>query len=149
MGMRYRKSIKIAPGVKLNVGKKSAGISVGGKYGGMSFNSKTGARARTSIPGTGISYSEKIASSSNSSHNSTSIKKTSAQKNTKPVPQRVWFIIVAAIFLIGGLGNIGSDTGAAILGIIVGAVMLVFTFVSFRSKGSERREDPLETEDKQ
>lgn len=27
MGLRFRKSIKIAPGVKLNLGSKSAGIS--------------------------------------------------------------------------------------------------------------------------
>ena len=60
MGMRFRKSIKIAPGVKLNIGKKSVGISIGGKCGGISVNSKTGARVRTSIPGTGISFSEPI-----------------------------------------------------------------------------------------
>ncbi|MCI7713098.1 MAG: DUF4236 domain-containing protein [Clostridiales bacterium] len=67
MGMRFRKSIKIAPGVRVNVGKKSAGISVGGKYGGVSVNSKTGARARVSAPGTGLSYSSKIGSSTHSS----------------------------------------------------------------------------------
>ena len=32
MGLNFRKSIKVADGVKLNVGKKSAGVSVGGKY---------------------------------------------------------------------------------------------------------------------
>lgn len=63
MGMRFRKSIKIAPGVKLNIGKKSAGVSMGGKYGGISYNSKTGAKARTSIPGTGLSFSEPLSSS--------------------------------------------------------------------------------------
>lgn len=62
MGMRFRKTIKIAPGVKLNVGKKSAGISMGGKYGGISYNSKTGTKARTSIPGTGISFVEPLSS---------------------------------------------------------------------------------------
>lgn len=67
MATKFRKSIKIAPGVKLNLGKKSAGISIGGKYGGVSFNSKTGARARVSAPGTGLSYSTKIGSSSPSS----------------------------------------------------------------------------------
>lgn len=56
MGLRFRKSIKLAPGVKLNLGKKSAGISFGGKYGGVSFNSRSGSRARVSVPGTGISY---------------------------------------------------------------------------------------------
>ncbi len=64
MGLRFRKSIKIAPGVRLNIGKKSTGISIGGKYGGISMNSKTGMRARVSAPGTGLSYSTKIGSKS-------------------------------------------------------------------------------------
>lgn len=67
MGMRFRKSIKIAPGVKVNVGKKSVGVSVGGKHGGVSMNSKNGARVRASAPGTGFSYSEKIGKSSKKS----------------------------------------------------------------------------------
>lgn len=64
MGFRFRKSIKIAPGVKVNLGKKSVGVSVGGKYGGVSVNSRTGARARVSAPGTGLSYSSKLGGSS-------------------------------------------------------------------------------------
>ena len=66
MGTRFRKSVKIAPGVKLNVGKKSVGVSVGGKHGGVSMNSRNGARARVSAPGTGLSYSEKIGERKNS-----------------------------------------------------------------------------------
>lgn len=57
MGFRMRKSFKIAPGVRLNVGTKSAGISVGGKGLRYSVNSRTGSRATVGIPGTGISYS--------------------------------------------------------------------------------------------
>lgn len=52
MGLRFRKSFKIAPGVRYNVGKKSHGISIGGRSGGISFNSKSGAHTRVSIPGT-------------------------------------------------------------------------------------------------
>lgn len=60
MGFRFRKSFKIGKGVKLNVGKKSVGISAGGKRGGVSMNSRSGTRARVSIPGTGLSYSTKL-----------------------------------------------------------------------------------------
>lgn len=60
MGFRFRKSISLFPGIKLNIGTKSAGISIGGKHGGVSFNTKTGTRVRASIPGTGISYTQKI-----------------------------------------------------------------------------------------
>lgn len=63
MGFRFRKTVKIAPGVKINFGKKSVGMSVGNKYAGVSVNSRTGARARVSAPGTGLSYSTKIGSS--------------------------------------------------------------------------------------
>lgn len=74
MGLRFRKSFKIAPGVKVNVGKKSAGVSIGGKYGGISMNTKTGTHARVSAPGTGLSYTTKVGGSSNS--------KTNTQNNT-------------------------------------------------------------------
>lgn len=60
MGLRYRKSVKLGKGVKLNIGKKSAGISIGGKHGGVSINSRTGATGRVSAPGTGLSYTQKI-----------------------------------------------------------------------------------------
>lgn len=58
MGFRFRKSVKVAPGVRLNLGKKSAGISVGVKGAGVSINSKTGITSHVSIPGTGLSYTE-------------------------------------------------------------------------------------------
>jgi len=57
MGFRFRKSIKIAPGVRLNVGSKSMGISVGGKGLRYSVNSRRGSRITAGIPGTGVSYS--------------------------------------------------------------------------------------------
>lgn len=66
MAFRFRKSIKLAPGVKLNLGKKSVGVSVGGKYGGVSYNSRNGARARVSAPGTGLSYTTSLNSKSSS-----------------------------------------------------------------------------------
>ena len=64
MGLRFRKSIKITPGVKLNLNKKSTSISFGGKHGGVTVNSKRGASYRVSAPGTGLSYTGKIGGSS-------------------------------------------------------------------------------------
>ena len=56
MGFRFRKSIKLFPGVKLNLGKKSASISIGTK-GARHTVSTTGRRTSTvGIPGTGLSY---------------------------------------------------------------------------------------------
>ena len=58
MGLRYRKSIKIAPGVRLNVNKKSVGVTVGGKGLHYTVNSKGQTTKTVGIPGTGLSYSE-------------------------------------------------------------------------------------------
>lgn len=85
MGVRYRKSIKIAPGIKLNLNKKSVGVSIGGKYGGVSFNSRTGARARVSAPGTGLSYSTKISGTKSTSKAET---KTSHVSDKSFVPRQ-------------------------------------------------------------
>ena len=62
MGFRFKKSKTIIPGVKVNVGKNSVGLSIGGKLGGISINSKTGVTARASLPGTCISYTENLTS---------------------------------------------------------------------------------------
>lgn len=58
MGLRFRKSIKIAPGVKINLNKKSTSVTFGGKgvhYTASSTGKKT---ASVGIPGTGISYTQ-------------------------------------------------------------------------------------------
>lgn len=64
MGFRFRKSIKIAPGVRLNVGTKSVGISAGVKGARISTNTRTGTRATVGIPNTGLSYSQKVGGTS-------------------------------------------------------------------------------------
>ncbi|MHA3078797.1 DUF4236 domain-containing protein [Acinetobacter sp. ANC 5502] len=57
MGLNFRKSFKIAPGVRLNVDKKGlSSVSIGGK--GVKVNvGKKGTRTTLSAPGTGLSYS--------------------------------------------------------------------------------------------
>jgi hypothetical protein len=57
MTIRFRKSIGIIPGVRLNVGSKGiTSVRVGGRGGGVSIG-KTGVRSTVSAPGTGLSYS--------------------------------------------------------------------------------------------
>lgn len=56
MGLRFRNTIKIAPGVKLNISKSGISTSIGER--GNTVNiSKRGVRSTIGIPGTGISYS--------------------------------------------------------------------------------------------
>ncbi|WP_287492717.1 DUF4236 domain-containing protein [Sellimonas sp.] len=65
MGWRFRKSFKIAPGVKLNLNKNSHSFTFGGKGAHYTINSK-GKRTKTvGIPGTGLSYTETDSKTSN------------------------------------------------------------------------------------
>lgn len=74
MSLRFRKSFKVAPGVRINISKKSAGVSFGGKGFRKSINSS--GRVTTSIgtPGTGVSYvsTKNIGSKSNKSYSNNS-----------------------------------------------------------------------------
>lgn len=67
MGFSFRKRKKILPGVTLNISTKSIGVRVGGKNAGVSVNSKRGARASASIPGTGVSVSQQLSGRSSKS----------------------------------------------------------------------------------
>ena len=54
---RFRRSIKIAPGIRWNFGKKSTSLSIGGR--GANYTVGTsGSRTTVGIPGTGLSYTE-------------------------------------------------------------------------------------------
>ena len=57
MGLRFRKSVKIAPGVRLNLNKNSTSVSFGGKGAHYTVSSTGRKTASVGIPGTGISYS--------------------------------------------------------------------------------------------
>ena len=56
MGLNFRKSISLGKLVKLNLNKKSAGLSFGVKGARYSINTSGQRRATVGIPGTGLSY---------------------------------------------------------------------------------------------
>ena len=60
MGLRFRKSIKLCKGVKLNLGSKSASISVGGKGFHQTFSTTGRTTSSVGIPGTGVSYQKSV-----------------------------------------------------------------------------------------
>jgi hypothetical protein len=72
MGFKMRKSIKIVPGVRLNVSAKSIGISAGVRGARVSVNSRRGVTKTIGVPGTGIAYS----STSNRSQGATRSRST-------------------------------------------------------------------------
>ncbi|WP_438012636.1 DUF4236 domain-containing protein [Psychrobacter raelei] len=87
MGFRFRKSIKIAPGVRLNIGKKGiSSVSVGGRGARINIG-KRGTTASTGLPGTGLSYTQKLSGPAKSrSAKSRSVKADTAHAAPPPVP---------------------------------------------------------------
>jgi hypothetical protein len=59
MGFRFRKTITVVPGVRLNLSKTGASVSVGED--GATLNiGRRGARSTLGLPGSGLSYSETV-----------------------------------------------------------------------------------------
>ena len=93
MGLRFRKSIKILPGVKLNLGKKSAGVCAGTTGARYSVNSSGRKTSTVGIPGTGLSYSKSSGGGKKSDKGSKTV-----------LPWRLIIAVGVLIFiLIGGI----------------------------------------------
>ena len=59
MALRFRRSIKLAPGLRLNVGKKGASISAGVRGARITMGTR-GVHGSVGAPGTGLSYRQKL-----------------------------------------------------------------------------------------
>jgi len=55
MGFRFRRSLKIIPGLQLNLGKRGASVSVGQRGARVTLG-RDNVRTTGGIPGTGVSY---------------------------------------------------------------------------------------------
>ncbi|HEY4373747.1 MAG TPA: DUF4236 domain-containing protein [Burkholderiales bacterium] len=60
MGFRFRKTISLIPGVRLNISKSGVSASVGGKGETVNIGQDGHVRGTVGAPGTGISYSDSI-----------------------------------------------------------------------------------------
>ncbi|AQU78417.1 DUF4236 domain-containing protein [Planococcus faecalis] len=79
MAIRFRKSFKVAPGMRVNVSSRGVGASVGGKGLRYSVNSRGQRRTTMSIPGTGLS---------STSYNSSRSYKSAAQQNKQALARQ-------------------------------------------------------------
>jgi len=66
MGFRFRRSIRIAPGLRVNLGKTGLSLSAGVRGASVTVGPK-GAYGNVGLPGTGISYRSKLGGSSSRS----------------------------------------------------------------------------------
>lgn len=59
MGFRFRKSVSILPGIRVNLSKSGASLSVGHR--GATINAgRRGTYASIGIPGSGLSYRQRL-----------------------------------------------------------------------------------------
>lgn len=110
MGFRFRKSFKVAPGVRLNVGKKSASVSLGGR-GFRTSVSTTGRKTRSvGIPGTGISHvSTRGGKRSSAAHHTSSHQKPASPLLLRICSKIMLVIAIVALFLtLVGFATAGS-----------------------------------------
>src|SRR5687768_6900112 len=59
MGLRFRKSIKLAPGIRMNLGLSGLSMSMGPRDASVSVG-KRGVYGNVGIPGTGLSARQKV-----------------------------------------------------------------------------------------
>ena len=59
MSFRFRRSVSIAPGLRINFGKTGASVSAGVRGAHITFG-RGGTRTTVGIPGTGASYTQKV-----------------------------------------------------------------------------------------
>ena len=57
MGFRFRRSIKLLPGVRINLGKQGVSVSAGVRGAHVTVGAK-GTRTTVGVPGTGVSFSQ-------------------------------------------------------------------------------------------
>lgn len=107
MGFRVRRSIRLFPGVRLNVSKSGFSTSVGGS--GLTLNmGKRGARYTVGLPGTGLSYTDRlIAPQCEYSQPAEALARTRA--GARPVWIVAALVMVAALFFAIGFIPAGQS----------------------------------------
>jgi len=101
MTWNYRKRIKIAPGVQLNLSKGGISTSIGPKGAKMTFG-KTGTYLHTSIPGTGLYSRKKLSVNTTmpSSGHVMSCKEGSSSINGILIIMAIIILIIGILFII-------------------------------------------------
>lgn len=112
MSLRFRKSIKIAPGVKVNLNSNSVSTTIGTKSAHYTINSKGTKTVSANIPGTGLSYTSSSGKNRKPKQGNNSPSKSSSsasnQKDTQRNPKKKKHgclvpigIFIAIMFLLG------------------------------------------------
>lgn len=127
MGFRFRKSFKIAPGIKFNVNKKSVGFTFGKRGAYFTVNSKGKRTTSIGIPGTGLSYTTS-SGGKKSKRKNTVKQKTVNRVTSNTVKQQS----VAKAVTNTNTNTVTSKTSVKNAPVILGAVFIVLGLLSGR-----------------
>ena len=113
MGFRFRRSVSLLPGIRLNFGTRGVSTSVGGRGFTLNFG-KRGIRTTVGSPGTGISYSEMLTRNQgadvSSAHNTPPATGSSLGCGTVVV---IVLVVLGLARLIGGPNDAGNSVSNA------------------------------------
>lgn len=142
MRYRYRRSIRIFPGIKVNFGKKSTSVTIGGKFYRTTINRKRGTVTRSvSTPIKGLTYveTEKIGKESK--------QRKKMPEEYSPKMYHFWAkamlvlciaaILIAAICFMCSLTRGGYDLVKNGVGMTALALVSAYCFYSWRRRGNE------------
>lgn len=142
MAWRYRKYIKIAPGVKMNLSKGGVSATFGGKGASVSVG-KNGAYLNTGIPGTGLYNRQKLFSNKKRISTRTS---SNSDKSTLGCLFKGWGYF-SLFMLIGGIimlikGDIELDKGT-LFSLVFFLLCVLCIFGGKYVKSNNREEDDV------
>ena len=116
MPIRFRKSFKVAPGVRLNLSKAGVSTSLGTRGASLSVG-RRGIRAHASIPGTGLGYSTNLTSASRAA---------TGKRVGYASPRRKSLLLAYLLWLITGLiGGHRFYLGRLWTGLLMAALTIV------------------------
>ena len=96
MGIRFRKRIKLFPGLWVNLSKSGASVSAGVK--GFTVNSGRGkTRTTVGLPGTGVSYTSTSTGGTAAPISTSTSTSTSTGRPARTVRPLIWIALVLAI----------------------------------------------------
>lgn len=117
MALRFRKSVKVAPGIRLNFSKSGVSTSIGGRGARVNI-SKRGVRTTAGLPGTGISYSQlhKGVPNRNDKPNrllNSPTPASPAEPGASPQRSNIGLMLLAGIVVAGGIAWLSGNSDKA------------------------------------